>query len=652
VEKMKIYNTSEIALIGIEGIANKYSSFVMMIDTLGNLKKIKKYQRQSGIGIKDIINTNDNFSVLVGSYYDYSLFKSATILIKTKFNNVINSISGEIVFDLNQNCKKDNNEKGLKSWVISAKNKQGEIYYGNSEKNGSYQILLTGDTLQVSAVLPNPYFSELCKGNVIFDSTKTAQQKDIFIKKEIDCPYLSVDLSTLALRPCFDAVQVVKYCNQGSVTAQNAYIEVQLDPSLTYDKSTKPAIAKGNNLYRFNLGDMPIDSCAIFTITTKVKCDNSLAGKTLCSTAHIYPDSICLGNKSPVIQVSGNCTGTKIDFSIKNTSNKNMVAGKNYLIIEDDVMFKQGNFQLNGGQSLPISIPAKAGKTYRIIAEQTEPTLGAIATTAFENCNATSNGSTGFINQFSQGDDSPFEDVDCRVVTNSYDPNDKQGIPTGVKAQHFIPKNTDIEYMIRFQNSGTDTAFTVVLRDTLSKFLDPATIIPGGSSHPYRFDLLETGIAKFSFFNIKLPHEKADKIGSNGFVKFRIKQRTDNPNGTVINNRAGIYFDFNDPILTNTTTHTIGENWLIIVPVKEENVENVNVKIYPNPFSESTVIEVNGEYKDLKFNLLDMSGRLLRTENFDNQQLIFDRNNLQQGLYIYEITSQGKRLQHGKVVVQ
>jgi hypothetical protein len=104
--------------------------------------------------------------------------------------------------------------------------------------------------------------------------------------------------------------------------------------------------------------------------------------------------------------------------------------------------------------------------------------------------------------------------------------------------------------------------------------------------------------------------------------------------------------------LTNTTTHTIGENWLIIVPIKEENVENVNVKIYPNPFSESTVIEVNGEYKDLKFNLLDMSGRLIRTENFDNQQLIFDRKNLRQGLYIYEITSQGKRLQHGKIVVQ
>ncbi len=369
-------------------------------------------------------------------------------------------------------------------------------------------------------------------------------------------------------------------------------------------------------------------------------------------TAHIYPDSICTNNDQPKIQTTGNCSGTKIDFLIKNTSAKSMAADKNYLIIEDDVMFMQGNCQLDGGKSLPISVPAKAGKTYRIIAEQTDPTLGTIATTAFENCNASAAASTGFINQFAQGDDSPFEDVDCRVVTNSYDPNDKQGFPTGVKSQHFIPKNTDIEYMIRFQNTGTDTAFAVVLRDTLSEFLDPATIIPGASSHIYRFDLLETGIAKFSFLNIKLPHEKVDKDGSNGFVKFRIKQRSNNPNGTVIKNRAGIYFDFNAPIITNTTTHTIGENWLLLVPIKEQNTANAEVKIYPNPFSESTTIELNVDYKELKINILDLNGKLIRSEKFNNQQLIFERNGLNSGLYIYEITSQGKRVQQGKIIVQ
>ena len=207
--------------------------------------------------------------------------------------------------------------------------------------------------------------------------------------------------------------------------------------------------------------------------------------------------------------------------------------------------------------------------------------------------------------------------------------------------------------MIRFQNTGTDTAFVVVLKDTLSAFLDPATIQPGASSHVYKFDLTDNGIAKFAFYNINLPHEKADKEGSNGFVKFRIKQRANNPNGTVIKNRAGIYFDFNDPIITNTTTHTIGENWMQIIPTQEPNVSNVAVKVFPNPFNETTRIEVQTEdYKNLIFNLLDINGKIIRSEKFDENSLDFSRNDLLGGFYLYQIQSEGKVLQSGKLIVQ
>jgi hypothetical protein len=319
------------------------------------------------------------------------------------------------------------------------------------------------------------------------------------------------------------------------------------------------------------------------------------------------------------------------------------------------VMYKQGTFQLNPNATLPISMVAKAGKTYRVIAEQTDLTLGTISSAAIEACVSNPNGnSTGFINQFALGDESPFEDEDCRTVVNSFDPNDKAGFPIGTKAQHFIPKNTELDYLIRFQNSGTDTAFVVVVKDTLSAFLDPATIVTGASSHPYRFTLTDKGVASFIFEKINLPHEKVNKDGSNGFVKFKIKQRANNPIGTVINNHAAIFFDFNLPIITNTTTHTIGENWIQILSTGSEDVKNnlLTLKIYPNPFQENARIEIeDNSYNNLIFNILDLNGKIVRSEKFSGNTLDFDRKNLTQGFYMYQITSEQKVVQTGKMII-
>jgi hypothetical protein len=501
--------------------------------------------------------------------------------------------------------------------------------------------------------IPSPYYSQICNSTVSIADSVNSKQLDLFLQKNMNCPYLNVNITNRALRPCFDAVQVVNFCNHGSAIAQNAYIEVQLDANLTYQSSTKTAIPKGNNLYRFDLGNIPIDSCGQFTISTKVACDNSLLGKTLCNSAHIFPDSLCAPQDNGKIQVTGTCNGSTIDFKIKNLDDKPMNNSKQYIVIEDHVMFRQGSFNLTPNQVETVSIPAQAGKTYRIIAEQTNPIYGNLATIAFENCNVSASPTTGMINQFPQGDDSPFEDTDCRVVTASYDPNDKQAVPEGVNNQHFIAKNTDLEYMIRFQNKGTDTAFLVIIKDTLSQFLDPATIELGASSHPCKFDLTDRGIAKFIFSGINLPHEKVDKEGSNGFVKFRIKQRRDLPNGTVINNKAAIFFDYNDPIITNTTYHTIGENWLMIVPNKEVNEATIDITVFPNPFNESTRIEaqIGEEHNNLTFNLFNSNGQILRSESFVGKTLDFQRNGLHNGFYFYEIKSDGKRLGTGKLVV-
>ena len=80
----------------------------------------------------------------------------------------------------------------------------------------------------------------------------------------------------------------------------------------------------------------------------------------------------------------------------------------------------------------------------------------------------------------------------------------KQAIPSGFGAEHYILPNTDIQYTIRFQNTGTDTAFRVVILDTLAKALDPASITPGPASHPYSWRLEDEGVLRFTFNPIAL----------------------------------------------------------------------------------------------------------------------------------------------------
>jgi len=84
------------------------------------------------------------------------------------------------------------------------------------------------------------------------------------------------------------------------------------------------------------------------------------------------------------------------------------------------------------------------------------------------------------------------------VVTGSYDPNDKQVTPRGEGAAGNITRADSIlSYQVRFQNTGTDTAFTVVILDKISEELDISTVRPGEASHPYRLNIIDGNTLEF-----------------------------------------------------------------------------------------------------------------------------------------------------------
>jgi len=137
------------------------------------------------------------------------------------------------------------------------------------------------------------------------------------------------------------------------------------------------------------------------------------------------------------------------------------------------------------------------------------------------------------------------------LVVNSYDPNDK----TVLQGDTILLSNIGdyLNYVVRFQNTGTASAVNIRVEDTLESKLDPNTFELIGMSHPGHVQL-KNNVVEFIFDNINLPDSTSDEPNSHGYVSFRIKPKNNVVFGNTIQNMASIYFDFNAPIITNTTS--------------------------------------------------------------------------------------------------
>jgi uncharacterized repeat protein (TIGR01451 family) len=140
------------------------------------------------------------------------------------------------------------------------------------------------------------------------------------------------------------------------------------------------------------------------------------------------------------------------------------------------------------------------------------------------------------------------------VNIGSFDPNDKRVFNSEGLETETVDKGQYIYYHIRFQNTGTDTAFKVRILDPLSPKLDLSTLEMLSASHAYEYVLTDGPALEVTFDNILLPDSSTNEAASNGYVKFRIKPLPEYDYGTVIPNQAGIFFDFNAPVYTNETS--------------------------------------------------------------------------------------------------
>ncbi len=162
-----------------------------------------------------------------------------------------------------------------------------------------------------------------------------------------------------------------------------------------------------------------------------------------------------------------------------------------------------------------------------------------------------------------------------QVVVGSYDPNDI----TCLEGDQVLIEDADnyLHYLIRFQNTGTADAINVRVDNILDDKLDWTTMQLESLSHSGQVTIRNGSEVSFVFNNINLPNSTNDEPNSHGFIAYKIKPKDNVVVGNIINETAAIYFDFNPPIVTNTTSTEFFETLSVV------DFEVDKVSVYPNP---------------------------------------------------------------------
>jgi uncharacterized repeat protein (TIGR01451 family) len=238
------------------------------------------------------------------------------------------------------------------------------------------------------------------------------------------------------------------------------------------------------------------------------------------------------------------------------------------------------------------------------------------------------------------GDVNPTNNIytRCFEIGVSFDPNNKEVSPAGIGSAGRIPETTSkLTYTLNFQNTGTAPAFNIYLLDTLSTDFDLNSIEIIAASHAMQPFLLPGGVMKFQFANIQLPDSTSDEPNSHGYVTYKIQLKPGLAIGTEIKNSASIYFDYNAPVLTNTTLNTLG----LLTGVNE--LTDDNLVIYPNPVADKITVRLD-KNAPASISISDMLGKEVKRLRTNRIETEIDVVSLSNGIYFITVDQQGKSM--------
>ena len=171
--------------------------------------------------------------------------------------------------------------------------------------------------------------------------------------------------------------------------------------------------------------------------------------------------------------------------------------------------------------------------------------------------------------------------------------------------------------------------------------LEPGSVVLGASSHNYQWTIVDGNVIRVEFPDIFLPDSLTDPAGSIGFFKYRVDQVPGNSFGDSIYNNAAIYFDFNPPIITNTTNNYIPFPLVVDPPSPAE------LTLYPNPGRELLTVQWSGD-EDGEFELLNLHGQVVLRQAVQSGQARISTRELEAGVYLYRFRQNGQVHSSGK----
>lgn len=587
-------------------------------------------------------------------------------------------IQGSVYQDADSNCTNDDSGLAIFGNIVVTPGP----YYTRADSNGNYSVLIDTGTYTISsyndAVL-DEYVNSICPNNH-YASFKVlgSQVTGIDFGYNIElCQKMEVNIVSTRRRRCFRNKTTVKYCNRGFVDAPDVKLNVVFPEYVVPISSSVPWDSKQDSILVWDIGLVQSGECNQVDIVDSVICGiENIRGLAQCTKAIISPSKICDSSRTidPTwdqsdIRISSDCNvlTDEIAFTIKNKSQSmDMNDSAGYQIFFNDTIVKQSKYKLQAGEEIHIKVPSY-GQTVRLDAWQHEehpwsPKMREIR----EGCYSISNFiDTGHVTSVGLINDNYAEHTSCMEIIDSYDPNDKQPIPEGIGNNYGILKDEKIEYTIRFQNTGSDTAYKIIITDTLDNNLDFSTIRFNGSSHSSNIKVsgYENPIITWVFNNIFLPDSTTDNLGSNGFVKFTVMPKVSITAGEIIENVANIFFDYNSPIITNSTIHTIidmepvdlnkGNTIQVIKPFVTETVvtEKEPLTLFPNPVRRGGDLFITGNDKNFDYTITDLTGSIVLKGHSKNGSISLSERRLSKGIYIYTISNEHGFILNGKLII-
>ncbi len=412
------------------------------------------------------------------------------------------NLSGIAARDTNENCIVDPFEPAIPGWILEI-HKDQETWFTTTGMNGQYELQVDTGLYNLSLNAPG-YLWEVCDNpqtvQIPFNPDSSDYVNNFSVEALTQCPFMQVDIACPYLQAGIGNTYYVQYCNLGTSAASDVVVSIEVDPALEFVSASIPHTVN-DGLLEFHPGNVEAGDCGHFSIVLAASDDPALYGQSICVTAHIRPDSICLpgfgGWSGAILEASGVCDSDSIRFEVKNIGPGPSTPSLDYIIADDHVIMYQGVLPaLQPNDVLAFSAPA-TGASWRFSTEQ-EPNVpaGEIPSVQVEGCAvAGASISKGLAVQTPNQTGSPFSDTECQILFAGGEAPTLSADPIGVSPEHLIEVATEIEYLIQFHSENTANQIVVV--DTIPVDLDLNTFAAGPSSHPYTWNIGSDGAVYF-----------------------------------------------------------------------------------------------------------------------------------------------------------